>query len=185
MKKFKLYEEFSSKVLDTSEVRAIELVILFTLKQLFPDGGNNSYGEEIDWEKLDPIFPSIAPKGHPFQGGGPDLYISFDADDAKAFTKELNILYDIADDAAYKGAADKLNKATEIFKEYGLQLETLAPDENIINLDLPDSAAGAWSGKLSQKDLKFIVDFYKSREKKIKELEQKHKTVLTSKKFGL
>lgn len=185
MKRFKLYEEFSNDTLSASEMRAIELIIFFTLKQLFPDGGNNSYGEEIDWQKLDPIFPSIAPKGHPFQGGGPDLYISFDSDDAKEFTKELNILYDITDEATYGGGAMKLNKAAEIFKEYGLQLETLTPDENIINLDLPDSTAGAWSGELSQKDLKFITDFYKTREKKIKELEQKYKIVLTSKKYGL
>ena len=74
------------------------------------------------------------------------------------------------------------------FLEYGLQIEDLSPGENIIHLAFPKlsqkTAPGA-PDELSPKDLEFIVNFYKTREKKIKDLETKYKLALTSKKFGL
>ena len=182
--KFKLYEEFLNESLDRNLERATELAILFTLRQLLPDGGNNMYGEQIDWEKLDPMFPSIGPKSHPFQGGGPDLYINFEEEDARGFSEEFGILYNVMD-MTHSTIHDEIENK---FLEYGLQIEDLSPRENIVHVAIPQlkkSSAPGTSDELSPEDLEFIVNFYKTREKKIKDLETKYKLALTSKKYGL
>lgn len=179
--KFKLYEEFLNESLDRNLERATELAILFTLRQLLPDGGNNIYGEQIDWEKLDPMFPSIGPKSHPFQGGGPDLYINFEEEDARQFSEEFNTLYKVMN--MTRGSIhDEIDNK---FQEYGLQIEELSPGENIVHIALQAEFYGRNSITISPKDLEFIVNFYKTREQKIKDLETKYKLALTSKKYGL
>ena len=178
--KFKLYEEFLNESLDRNLERATELAILFTLRQLLPDGGNNMYGEQIDWEKLDPMFPSIGPKNHPFQGGGPDLYINFDEEDARQFSEEFNTLYNVMN-MTHSSIHDEIDNK---FQEYGLQIEELSPGENIVHVAIPKLKKGAQE-ELSPEDLEFIVNFYKTREQKIKDLETKYKLALTSKKYGL
>jgi hypothetical protein len=185
--KFKLYEEFLNESLDKRLERATELAILFTLKQLLPDGGNNMYGDEIDWEKLDPIFPSIGPKDQPFQGGGPDLYINFDDADSGDFSKEFDILHDVMN-TKYSNIPGKIE---DKFLEYELQVESLSPGENIVHVAIPKSSGdksvdgnrtvnGATTGYFN-----FIVNFYKTKEKKIKDLESKYKIALASNKYGL
>ena len=174
--KFKLYEEFLNESLDKRLERATELAILYTLKQLLPDGGNNMYmySEQIDWEKLDSIF----------SGDGPDFFINFDEEDARQFSEEFNMLYKVMD-MTHSDIHDEIENK---FLEYGLQIEDLSPGENIIHLAFPKlsqkTAPGA-PDELSPKDLEFIVNFYKTREKKIKDLETKYKLALTSKKYGL
>ena len=174
MKNFKLYEEFLNESLDKRLERATELAILFTLKQLLPDGGNNMYGDEVDWEKLDPIFP----------GGGPDLYINFDDTDSGDFSKEFSILYDVIVSFIPDKIEDK-------FSEYELQVEILSPGENIVHVAIPyrklltPRALKKNQATSENEYFNFIVNFYKTREKKIKDLEAKYKIALASNKYGL
>lgn len=171
MKHFKLFEDFTGETLNANEVRATELIILFTLRQLLPDGGNFVGDAVIDWQKLDAIFK---------KDDSPDLYINFDPGDIKGFSGEFNTLVDIMSRKSMKR-----QHVYDMFEKYGLKLEVIHSDECIAGLDLPATHLHFIHDSLTQVDLEFIADFYRTREKKIKELEQKYKTTLTSRKYGL
>ena len=168
--KFKLYEEFLNESLDKRLERATELAILYTLKQLLPNGGN-MYG---DWENTDPIF----------SGDGPDLFINFDEKDAIEFSPEFNTLYNVMD-MNHDTIHDEIENK---FLEYGLQIEDLSPRENIVHVAIPQLKQKTTPGtpnKLSPEDIEFIVNFYNTREKKIKDLETKYKVAIITNKYGL
>jgi hypothetical protein len=170
--KFKLYEEFLNEALERNLERATDLAILYTLKQLLPNGGNSMYGEQIAWKNIDPIF----------SGDGPDLFINFDESDDREFSVEFNTLYNaMRQDAVY----DEIDNR---FQEYGLVIEDLTPNENIVYLAFPQLKQKTTPGtpdSLTPEDLEFIVDFYKTREQKIKNLETKYRLTIIGKKYGI
>lgn len=143
--------------------RAIDVIIYECLKRFDLQGGNNS--NDDDWSKIDPIFS---------KGQGPDLFVNIDwRDDGPEFLEEAEIV-----------AKSKV-RIDDKFKKYGIEIESFNPDETIVHiaeLEQDDLYAEVFiSDDVDRK----VIDFYKKRESRIKELAEKLKIHLTSKKFGI
>lgn len=172
--KLKMFEDFlnESEEISPGFKRAVDVVIHFTLNQLWPEGGNNEF-VGIEWEKLDPVFTKLAV---------PDLFINFDNNDAKGILNELKIVSKALTHRRGRVSRSAMSPeekyVDEQFKENGLAIEVLDVDENIVYLyPFPIQ---------DEKNFEELVtDFYRKRESRMEEIEKRWKTHFTSKKFGL
>lgn len=160
--KFKLYEDFQKS---RSFQRSLDIAIYVCLSKLSPTGGNNgTLPIRVDWEDKSPMFNLE----------GPDLFRNFTIDDARQFSDEIVEISKVVQNNSLKHLVFKE------FDDYSLILEKFETDEIIV-----------WvkhSGKSIQTietDLDQIVNFYKKRESRIKEIEKRWNIHFTSKRYGL
>jgi hypothetical protein len=126
----------------------------------------------MTWEDIDPVF----------DGDGPDLFINFDGEDTGEFRSEFEYLWYANYDSDHTISVYLDDK----FEDWGLSIESLTPDENIVYINLANESDGFQiRDTLLESDKKLLVDFYKTREQKIKDLEQKYKLTLTTRRYGL
>ena len=142
------------------------LVIIYECLKRFDLQGGNSIMIDDDWNKIDSIFP---------EGESPDLFVNIDwRTDEPSVIGEAELL------------SNTPNKILDKrFHEYGLSIENLKADETIVHI--ADLKQDALYDKIHVSDeiTTNVVDFYKKRESRIKELEEKLKTHLKGKKFGI
>jgi hypothetical protein len=178
MKKVKRFEEFlnESEEIISSFKKAVDVVIHFTLQQLLPNGGNSD-STGVDWKELDPVFSKNTSRFDT-----PDLFINFTADDAESISKDLEIVWQaMRHRRGYhprSSMSPEERYIEEQFKRNGLEIESFDIEEIIIALDCKK-----FEGENNFPNL--VTDFYRKRESRIKEIENRLKTHFTSRKFGL
>lgn len=155
--KFKLFEDFQSQL--RTQTRSMDLCILASLERLSPDGGNSALPSVLanvdDWSEKSPLFDS----------NGPDLFINFSTEDAREFAEEIELVSKL-----FNSSSRFL--VVKEFDEYSLKIEKFTPDEIIVSLKFYD--------------VDKIVNFYENdRERMIKEIKERWRINLTSKRYGL
>ena len=157
----KNYSNWLNESLDNSTHRATEIVALYCLEGLSPTGGNN------------PGYKYWKRSSHLFDNDGPDLWLN-----CGDFGGKIDHELEIVSRAFHKTPREVL----DIFKNYKLVPSDISPDETIFEIkfgapvdfwEIPDRAPA-------------IARYYeKELPEMIRELREKHRTVLTGKKFGL